>query len=176
MGGGSSVSRPRRPGEQAFVTREQIVDAADVLARRDGLQQLSLRKLSANLSVTPGALYWHVDDKQDLVREVVDRASARVERAGHDEGTWLDRLLLFFASTRRVFAEYSGIASALMTVQPGDTLQSNNLYVFQLLVEGGFDEDAAVSVFNAVSTYSFGHLMMIDTARSNRRQSGDKAF
>jgi AcrR family transcriptional regulator len=170
------VSKRRGPGEQAFVTRQQIVDAADALARRDGLEQLSIRKLSAELSVTPAALYWHLDNKQDLMREVVDRASARVERPDLDEGTWLDRLLLFFASTRQVFTEYSGITAAFVTLPPGEALQSNNLFIFQLLVEGGFDEDAAVSVFNAVTTYSLGHLMMIDTARANRRRAGEKAF
>jgi AcrR family transcriptional regulator len=170
------VNRRRRPGEQAFVSRDQIIDAADRLARRDGLQELSVRKLSAELAITPGALYWHLDNKEELMREVVARASARVQRPDPAKGSWLDRLLLFAESIREVCIEYPGISAAFVTLPPSDELQSNNLFIFQLLIEGGFDEDSAVSVFNVLSTFSLGHLSQIDTARAHRRRAGGKAF
>jgi AcrR family transcriptional regulator len=166
----------RRPGEAAFATRAQIIDAAEALARREGLESVSVRRLSAELSLTPAALYWHLASKQELVSELVDRASARVERPERERGTWLDRLVLFHASVRDVFIEYPGISAALMTLEPTEATLANCLYVFQLLVEGGFDEDAAVLVFNALSTFASGHLMMIDAARFQRRDGGRATF
>lgn len=49
------------------LTREQIVDAAMAILREYGLADLSMRRLARDLDVQPGALYWHVKNKQDLL-------------------------------------------------------------------------------------------------------------
>ncbi len=55
------------------LSRDQVVDAAlDVLCRY-GLADLSMRRLARELGVQPGALYWHVASKQELLVEVADR-------------------------------------------------------------------------------------------------------
>jgi AcrR family transcriptional regulator len=170
------VSRRRRPGEAALVTRKQIVHAADALARRDGLEKLSVRRLSTALSVTPAALYWHVANKQQLVSEIVDGILNRVERPDPSHGTWLDQFLLYHSSVREVFVEYPGISVALMTHEPTEATLLSCLYPFQLLTEGGFDEDAAVTVFRAAATFTTGHLMMIDLSRHHSRRARGEVF
>jgi AcrR family transcriptional regulator len=170
------VSSRRRPGESALVTREQIVDAADALARADGLDKLSVRRVSAALSVTPAALYWHLANKQQLVSEIVDRIFGRVERPDPSCGTWLDQFLLYYSSTRGEFVQYPGISAALMTHEPTEATLLSCLYPFQRLTEGGFDEDAAVAVFRAASTFMTGHLMMIDLSRHRSRRERGEVF
>jgi AcrR family transcriptional regulator len=170
------VSSRRRPGEPALVTRAQIVDAADTLARRDGLEKLSVRRVSAALSVTPAALYWHVANKQQLVSEIIDGILGRVERPDPSVGTWLDQFLLYYSSTRDVFVQYPGISAALMTHEPTEATLLSCLYPYQLLRDGGFDEDAAVTVFRAASTFTTGHLMMIDLSRHQGRHARGEAF
>lgn len=49
------------------LTREQIVDAAMAILREYGLADLSMRRLARDLDVQPGALYWHIKNKQDLL-------------------------------------------------------------------------------------------------------------
>ncbi|MHA7268748.1 TetR/AcrR family transcriptional regulator C-terminal domain-containing protein [Arthrobacter sp. HLT1-20] len=49
------------------LTREQIVDAAMAILRDYGLGDLSMRRLARDLDVQPGALYWHIKNKQDLL-------------------------------------------------------------------------------------------------------------
>ncbi|MDP9793380.1 AcrR family transcriptional regulator [Catenuloplanes nepalensis] len=62
-----------RPPASARLDRGQILDGAMAIADRDGVDALSLRKLAADLKVTPMALYWHFKDKDALLDELVER-------------------------------------------------------------------------------------------------------
>ena len=161
---GSKVTT-RRPGVPALVTRTQIVDAAEGIVRSEGFDHLSIRQVSARLSVTPAALYWHVSGKDEIVAELVDRILGRVEAPDPAHGTWLERLLRYYASVRALLLGYPGISAALMTHEPTEATLVSCLHPFQLLVEGGFHEDTAVSLFRAMSTMTTGHLTMIDASR-----------
>ena len=55
------------------LSREQVVTAAVDLLRRYGLGDLTMRRLARELGVAPGAIYWHVANKQELLVEVADR-------------------------------------------------------------------------------------------------------
>lgn len=52
------------------LTREHVVSTAVEILRRYGLADLSMRRLARELDVQPGALYWHVRSKQELLVEV----------------------------------------------------------------------------------------------------------
>ncbi|MBC7517629.1 MAG: TetR family transcriptional regulator [Microbacteriaceae bacterium] len=58
------------------LSREQIIDAAMTILSNYGLASLSMRNLAKNLGVQPGALYWHVKSKQDLLVLVAERILA----------------------------------------------------------------------------------------------------
>jgi TetR/AcrR family tetracycline transcriptional repressor len=55
------------------LSREQLIDAAIAILRDHGLASLSMRNLAKELGVQPGALYWHVKSKQDLLALVAER-------------------------------------------------------------------------------------------------------
>lgn len=54
------------------LTRPQIVDAAYDILRRHGLAGLTMRRLAQCLGVQPGALYYHVASKQELLAAVAE--------------------------------------------------------------------------------------------------------
>lgn len=58
------------------LTRIRIVDAGYSMLRHGGLAGLSMRRLAEELGVQPGALYYHVDSKQDLLAAVAERILA----------------------------------------------------------------------------------------------------
>jgi TetR/AcrR family transcriptional regulator, tetracycline repressor protein len=58
------------------LSRTQIVDMAYAILSKDGLQGLSMRRLAQALGVQPGALYYHVASKQDLLAAVAERILA----------------------------------------------------------------------------------------------------
>jgi Transcriptional regulator len=60
------------------LSRGQIVDGALAILDTYGLASLSMRQLAKELGVQPGALYWHVKSKQDLLAAVADRILAPV--------------------------------------------------------------------------------------------------
>ncbi|KGN30790.1 hypothetical protein N802_06165 [Knoellia sinensis KCTC 19936] len=69
------------------LTRSLVVDAAVALLDEYGLESLSMRRLATSLDVQPGALYWHVKSKQDLLAAVASRiiSSVPLEASTRDE-------------------------------------------------------------------------------------------
>jgi AcrR family transcriptional regulator len=58
------------------LTRTEIVEAAFTTLQQRGLAGLSMRRLASDLGVQPGALYYHVGSKQDLLASVAARLFA----------------------------------------------------------------------------------------------------
>lgn len=55
------------------LTRTAVVDTAWTLLRTYGLGDLTMRRLAREMGVQPGALYWHVADKQTLLLALAER-------------------------------------------------------------------------------------------------------
>ena len=53
--------------------RRDVVDKATQLLDDYGIADLTMRRLARELNVSPGALYWHFSDKQELLGAVADR-------------------------------------------------------------------------------------------------------
>src|ERR1700761_7778082 len=49
------------------ISQQRIIDAALTLLQQDGLNNLSLRKLAAQLDMQAPALYWHFKNKDVLI-------------------------------------------------------------------------------------------------------------
>ncbi len=80
----------RRPRRAAWgtISREVVIDRAVQLVERDGYDRLSLRTLAASLEVSPMALYRHIDNKEDLLDEVVGRLLADRWEPEVDRADW----------------------------------------------------------------------------------------
>ncbi|MFF2088163.1 TetR/AcrR family transcriptional regulator C-terminal domain-containing protein [Nocardia sp. NPDC058176] len=59
--------------------KTDVVDAAIAILDQYGLADLTMRRLAGSLQVQPGALYWHVKDKQTLLGAVADRILAPMD-------------------------------------------------------------------------------------------------
>ena len=49
------------------LSRDSITDTALGILAEFGLADVSMRRIASSLGVAPGALYWHVESKQELV-------------------------------------------------------------------------------------------------------------
>ncbi|MGW5098058.1 TetR/AcrR family transcriptional regulator [Streptomyces nodosus] len=58
----------------AVLDQGQIVAAALQMLDAEGLGDFSMRKLATELNVTPMAIYWHVDSKDDVLELALDAA------------------------------------------------------------------------------------------------------
>lgn len=55
------------------LTRARILDAALSILDEYGLSDLTMRRLARHLEVAPGAVYWHVAHKQELIALVAQK-------------------------------------------------------------------------------------------------------
>jgi TetR/AcrR family transcriptional regulator, tetracycline repressor protein len=81
---------PEVTTERAPVTREAIVHAALALLADGGLESVSFRRIAARLGVSGPTLYWHVENKRqlmDLMAEELVRRAGRAEPA-HGQPWW----------------------------------------------------------------------------------------
>jgi TetR/AcrR family transcriptional regulator, tetracycline repressor protein len=69
--------------------KRDLVDAATTLLDSYGLADLTMRRLARELDISPGALYWHFANKQQLLGAVADRI---LESVGDMPGGWRERV------------------------------------------------------------------------------------
>lgn len=72
-GSGAGAGRTRR------LTREAVVQAAVRLARREGIDALSMRRVADEVGTAPMSLYRHVADRQALLLAMLDDVVSSLE-------------------------------------------------------------------------------------------------
>lgn len=84
-----------------------MVDHALDLADREGLDAVGIRRIAADFSVTPMAMYWHVRNKDELLEAMRDRIfdALEIPQAG---GDWLDRIRDAVTSVVDALARHPG--------------------------------------------------------------------
>lgn len=65
----------RRTKEDALVTRDQILDAAELVFQRRGVSRTSLQEIALEAGLTRGAIYWHFQNKADLFDAMMQRVT-----------------------------------------------------------------------------------------------------
>ncbi|WP_413105021.1 TetR/AcrR family transcriptional regulator [Streptomyces sp. Inha503] len=110
----SPAARPRRAW--GSLSRAQIVSRGLEIARDEGMQALTIRRLASDLGASRMALYRHVPDKEALVDLVMDAiAEHDIVPLDVDEGPWQQRLRRLAADMRRELAARPGLVDILMT-------------------------------------------------------------
>lgn len=103
-----STKRPSgRSGAAIELSRDAVIDHALDVADREGLDAVAIRRIAADFSVTPMALYWHVRNKDELLEAMGDRIFDELEipPAG---GDWLDRIRDAVSSVVDVLRRHPG--------------------------------------------------------------------
>ncbi len=72
--------------------KHDLVDAATTILDNFGIADLTMRRLARELSVSPGALYWHFANKQELLGAVADRILQPALRTPETAGGWRERV------------------------------------------------------------------------------------
>ena len=69
----------RRTKEDAQQTREQLIDAAEVVFAERGVSRTSLQEIAKAAGLTRGAIYWHFKDKAELFNAMMARTTMPME-------------------------------------------------------------------------------------------------
>ena len=163
---------PRRGnGRTAEISRDEIVAAALRLARGRGLAHLTMRRLADELGAAPSTLYYHITGKHDLMTLLRDAVLDTVELPDPGVGNWVDRFRVLSSNTFKVFSEYPGVVSTLLS-EPSPSTRRITDCVVGLLREAGFsgkDLYQAFTLVAAASSASFPDEFSAEPPGSRRR-------
>jgi AcrR family transcriptional regulator len=139
------------------LTRDAVVEKACELVLADGETELSIRALAAQLHVSPMALYRHVQSKEDLLDEVVNRLFAQSWRPRVPKADWrrwiidaADRLHRFLVDRPAALQVY------LQRPVVSSTAMERMRACLQVLRDGLGDDALAHSAYAAIQTYTIG--------------------
>jgi TetR/AcrR family tetracycline transcriptional repressor len=159
----------------ARLSRDQIADAALRVARSEGIDAVTFRRVAKDLGAAPMALYRHVRDQHDLWQAMVDRGGM------HDVGVdpvdddvpWGEQLrALLLALYRRAHEERELVALAMrLGVAPRwEAPLAERLC--QVIIAGGADPARA----HAVARFAVMSMMSIVHAENWRLLPDDTSW
>ncbi|MBW2361202.1 MAG: TetR family transcriptional regulator [Deltaproteobacteria bacterium] len=154
--------RDRAPGEPGPLSRDAVLARALDIINLQGVERLTLRRLAAELGVSPMAIYRHVANKADLLDGVLDLLMREADVTAHDEEDWLDWLCETFLRMRVTLLAQSG---ALALIVSRASLGPQGLGVIEAvlarLAQRGIPRFEAARVFHHLMTYTLGSVAML---------------
>lgn len=142
------------------LTEDQIVDAALKVIRDEGLDALSMRRLSRELGRSAMAAYWYVEDKQQLLNLVAKKMLAEVALPDRKSGTWDERLRKVVAAIDAKLREHPGIAEILLQRMLSTDRRLMN-GIFDILTSAGFEGPDIFLSYAMIHTYLFGRYQVV---------------
>ncbi|MTE17009.1 mycofactocin system transcriptional regulator MftR2 [Nocardia aurantiaca] len=137
------------------LSESEIVEAALRVVRQDGVEKLSMRRLSRELGVSPMAPYYYVADKRELLDLVATAALAGVRKPPPEFGTWQMRLRDLIDQIDEKLRKHPGLGDVLIEQMLGKQLDLIAA-VMEILFDAGFDERNVLSAYATIHTYLFG--------------------
>lgn len=142
------------------------------IARERGLDGISMRELATRTGTTPMAAYHHVDDRENLVRLVVNRIGGTLDFDPSD-APWDQRLTTWAHEIRRALRRYPGTARWLLTNTPSGP---NALVIIEealgALIEAGLGDRQAAESYGVLSTWVLTRCDAEDHDRMNSDEHG----
>jgi len=136
------------------------MDASHRIARRDGIDAVTVRSLCDELGITAPALYRYFPAKELILDEMIDTVIGRTALPGPDAGDWAERLRLCYLSVHDEVAPYRGLARRLGHRLPeGGSAARNGLYLQEILSSAGVPDADADKVIFTIFVYTWGHLL-----------------
>jgi TetR/AcrR family transcriptional regulator, tetracycline repressor protein len=140
--------------------KEKILAAAFALLEDEGLQQLSMRKLAARLTVQAPALYWHVAEKSELLGLMAGALYAEARRGVYGAADWREWLVAFGQALRATLTTHRDAALLCATARPvGETPEAVAYRMAAPLLEFGVPEEEALSFIGSVISLTLGWVL-----------------
>jgi len=145
--------------------RERVLDAALVVAEREGLERLSMRLVAAELGVSPMGLYRHVTSKDDLLDGLVERLLGELELP-EDSSPWDERLRILATEVRALAQRRPELFGLLLRRRAvGEDATRARQVALRALRDAGLDSKAAERMERLLSTVVMGFALSEATGR-----------
>ncbi len=142
---------------RAPLSRRRVLDAALAIVDREGLDELSMRKLAAELGVETMSLYKHVTSKDDLLAGLTDLIWAEIAADAPPDDNWPAWLPAFGHAIRDTIHRHP---NALPVVVADDVSPPAALELFADQLDraeaSGVGRDHAVNAIRTVAAFAVG--------------------
>ena len=166
---------PPPPRQPLSVAR--IVDVALAVVEAEGYDHLTMRKVSAALGATPGALYAHVRDKAELDDLMLGEVCSGIEIAAPDSARWREQARDVLVQLRDAYLRYPGISRVALERAPHslETLAINE-GLLRILVAGGATVRQAAWTIDSALQYvaAYSVVSRRRTTTGEERGTGDR--
>ncbi|CBL43838.1 Transcriptional regulator [gamma proteobacterium HdN1] len=162
------TSPERVPQKATALTRERIIKAAYLIAKKDPLNAMSMRKIAGKLKVTPMAIYKHFSDKDELTAAVIDMLLEESELipANIDPSDWRAWIKASFLRMHDVYEEAPGMVqymSHATTFGPAVLTWQNE--VLKVLITAGLAPAKALTAQAAMAELVTGSTILTQLRR-----------
>lgn len=144
-------------GRRAPLSRQRVLETALELVDRDGLHELSMRKLASTLDVEAMSLYRHVTNKDDLLAGLAELLWAEIAVAAPADPDWTTWLRTFGHALRDAIHRHP---NALPVLLSGDVTPIPALELFADQLEyadpSSHERYQAVSALRTVAAFALG--------------------
>ncbi len=133
-----------------------VVEAALRFARREGLENLTMRKLATELGVSSMSAYYYVASKQALFDLVADSVLGQVTEPPATDG-WADQMRWLYLQAWQLLIDHPGVADHLLT-RAEDQPNSRRLYLLTraIMADAGFGRRTILLTQRALTNLLFG--------------------
>jgi TetR/AcrR family tetracycline transcriptional repressor len=134
--------------ERPRLSKAAVVQRGLALADAEGLEAVTIRRLAADLGVTPMALYWHFRNKEELLAGLADSVWAELDVDVDPAADWADQLRRLLESLVRVLRVHPSASSLLMEGEKrtSEAAQIALETALRVLHRGGFDPKHAAEI------------------------------
>lgn len=156
------------------ISREEITLAAVGIVAAGGYEEMSIRKLAAELGVSPMSLYRHIRDKDDLLDEVVGILLAEVWRPAAGEDNWRAWIIEAAARLRQFLVTQPAALYVYLrhpVVSPTSIERMDAM--MGALRRAGLDEATARSAYGSLHTYTIGFAALEASRAASMSENAD---
>lgn len=138
--------------------RDQVMAALLSLARRVGVQRVTMRELAAEVGAAVPSVYYHVPGKRAALDLLAESVLAGIPEPG--PGSWEQRLIELYCTSREVLLGVSGIAGVLQTNGGGDAARHQDQLSRALIGQSGLPKAVAGPAHTVLYTYLLGSVSL----------------
>jgi AcrR family transcriptional regulator len=159
------TARPRTP-----LNRERVLRTAIELADRQGVDGLSMRRLSAELGVVPMALYKHVANKDELLDAMINAIVAEIDPPRTDID-WKTAVRERILSARRMLLRHPWASRVMESrTRPTPNVMAYMDSMIAMFTAGGFSIDLVHHVMHAMGSRLMGFTQEMFNDRTDEEQ------
>lgn len=149
--GGIQMARKKQSSEHESLDQSKIIQTAIDLINKDGLKKLSMRNVANALNTSAASLYWHIENKYELLQLLSEQISKTISFPDSSKN-WYEQLIELGNKYRQALLSIRDSVEIMTETVPTSPVRLQLIEnIYRILINAGFvseDVPATASLFN----------------------------